>query len=146
MADEDKLADQNTNTSGAVQTDITAPNAARVWNYLEGGKDNFEADRHAVRQLEDRAPTIALIAHASRAFLRRVVQHLAKDAGIRQFIDIAPGIPTAASTHKIAQAIAPECRVVYVDNEGYSAVRDVMRNLFSQAACRHKRMACPRKD
>jgi hypothetical protein len=97
--------------------DTTVPNVARVWNYLIGGRDNFDADRRAARQLVAVAPVMADVAHASRAFLRRVVRYLAGEAGIRQFLDIGPGIPTAGNTHEIAQAVAPECRIVYVDND-----------------------------
>jgi O-methyltransferase involved in polyketide biosynthesis len=97
--------------------DTTVPNVARVWNYLVGGRDNFEADRQAARQLVDAAPVMADIGHASRAFLRRLVRYLAAEAGIRQFLDIGTGIPTAGNTHEVAQSVAPECRTVYVDND-----------------------------
>jgi hypothetical protein len=97
--------------------DATVPNVARVWNYLVGGRDNFEADRWAARQLIASAPVMRDVGPASRAFLRRVVRHLADEAGIRQFLDIGTGIPTAGSTHEIAQAIDPCSRIVYVDND-----------------------------
>jgi hypothetical protein len=97
--------------------DTTVPNVARVWNYLVGGRDNFEADRQAARQLIAVAPVMADIGPASRAFMRRVVRFLADEAGIRQFLDIGTGIPTAGNTHEIAQAVAAECRIVYVDND-----------------------------
>ena len=99
------------------QIDTTVPNVARVWNYLVGGRDNFEADRQAARQLVAAAPVMADVAHASRAFLRRVVRYLVAEAGIRQFLDIGTGIPTAGNTHEIAQSVVPECRIVYVDND-----------------------------
>jgi S-adenosyl methyltransferase len=99
------------------QIDTTVPNVARVWNYLVGGKDNFEADRRAARQLVAVAPVMADVGHASRAFLARLVTYLAGEAGIRQFLDIGTGIPTACNTHEIAQSVAPECRIVYVDND-----------------------------
>ena len=91
---------------------------ARVWNYLVGGRDNFEADRAAVREaMALAAPVMADVAPASRAFLRRVVSYLAAEAGIRQFLDIGSGIPTAGGTHELAQAVDPACRIVYVDND-----------------------------
>ncbi len=99
------------------QIDTTVPNVARVWNYLVGGRDNFDADRKAARQLIAVAPVMGDVAPASRAFLRRVVTYLAGEAGIRQFLDIGTGMPTAGNTHEIAQAVAPESRIVYVDND-----------------------------
>lgn len=99
------------------RVDPTVPNVARVWNYLVGGRDNFEADRQAANQMIAVAPVIGEIGPASRAFLRRVVSFLADEAGIRQFLDIGTGIPTAGNTHEIAQSIAPESRIVYVDND-----------------------------
>ena len=99
------------------RVDATAPNIARVWNYLVGGRDNFEADRAVVREMTAMAPVIADIAPASRAFLRRVVTFLAAEAGIRQFLDIGTGIPTAGGLHELAQAVDPASRIVYVDND-----------------------------
>jgi hypothetical protein len=101
----------------AAQVDPTVPNVARVWNYLVGGRDNFEADRQAARQLVAAAPVMAQVATVSRAFLRRAVTYLAAEAGIRQFLDIGTGIPTAGNTHEVAQAVDPFCRIVYVDND-----------------------------
>ena len=93
------------------------PNVARVWNYLVGGRDNFAADRFAARQLIDAAPVMEAIGPVSRAFLQRVVTYLAADAGVRQFLDIGTGIPTAGNTHEVAQAVAPESKIVLVDND-----------------------------
>jgi S-adenosyl methyltransferase len=84
---------------------------------MVGGKDNFEADRAAARALMEVAPVIRAAAPASRAFLGRAVRYLVGQAGIRQFLDIGTGLPTAGNTHEVAQAVAPECRVVYVDND-----------------------------
>jgi hypothetical protein len=92
------------------------PGAARIWNYWMGGKDNYQVDREAgdaALQLYD----MVTMAKQSRQFLIRVVRFLAGEAGIRQFLDIGAGLPTAQNTHEIAQSIAPECRVVYVDND-----------------------------
>jgi hypothetical protein len=97
--------------------DTSVANIARAWNYMIGGKDNFEADREAARRLIAAAPVLAVAAPASRAFLRRTVRYLAAEAGIRQFLDIGTGLPTAGNTHEVAQSIAPDCRVVYVDND-----------------------------
>ncbi len=88
---------------------------ARIADYLLGGKDNFAADREAAEAMIEAYPTMVELMRANRAFLRRAVRFLAGDAGIRQFLDIGTGIPTAGSTHEVAQEIAPDCRVVYVD-------------------------------
>jgi hypothetical protein len=97
--------------------DTSMANVARAWNYMVGGKDNFEADRVAARQLMEVAPVIRIAAPSSRAFLARVVRYLAGEAGIRQFLDVGTGLPTAGSTHEVAQSVVPESRVVYVDND-----------------------------
>jgi hypothetical protein len=97
--------------------DPTVPNVARVWNYLVGGRDNFAADRDAARQLLEAAPMMGAVGPGARAFLRRAVGFLAADIGLRQFLDIGTGIPTAGNTHEIAQAVAPESRIVLVDND-----------------------------
>jgi len=102
---------------GVPKIDPTVANIARAWNYMVGGKDNFEADREAARQLIAAAPVIAVAAPASRAFLRRAVQYLVNEMGIRQIIDVGAGLPTAGNTHEVAQSLAPSCRVVYVDND-----------------------------
>jgi hypothetical protein len=99
------------------QINANAPNVARVWNYLVGGRDNFDADRKAAKQLIAAAPVMEHVGLASRAFLRRAVASLAAEAGIRQFLDIGTGIPAAGNTHEVAQAVAPESKIVYVDND-----------------------------
>jgi hypothetical protein len=93
------------------------PHAARIWNYWMGGKDNFAADRAAGDAVAQVYPEIVLMARHSRQFLIRVVHHLATEAGLRQFLDIGTGLPSADNTHEVAQAIAPQSRVVYVDND-----------------------------
>src|SRR5262249_43518670 len=90
---------------------------ARAWNYLVGGRDNFEADRKAVRQLVAVAPIMSALGPAARDFQRRLVRFLAAEAGIRQFLDVGTGMPTTGSTHEGAQAVAPSSRIVYVDND-----------------------------
>jgi hypothetical protein len=93
------------------------PNVARVWDYLTGGHDNFEADRSAARQLLALSPVMAQVAPASGAFVRRAVTYLAAEAGIRQFLDIGTGMPADGSVHSVAQQVDPSCRVVYLDND-----------------------------
>src|SRR6202045_4805932 len=95
--------------------DVSVANQARIYDYLLGGKDNYAADRAAVDAVLKVAPEMGFTARANRAFLGRVVRYLAAEAGIRQFLDIGTGIPTAGNTHQVAQAVAPESRVVYVD-------------------------------
>jgi hypothetical protein len=97
--------------------DASVPHSARVWNYWLGGKDNFAVDRQLGDQIRGMYPEIVEIARVSRAFLVRAVRYLAVDAGVRQFLDIGTGLPTANNTHEVAQGIAPESRVVYVDND-----------------------------
>src|SRR5262249_55571113 len=113
----DEWLKRTTRSVPLTRVDATVPNVARVWNYLVGGRDNFEADRAAARQLIAVAPVMAEIAPASRAFLGRGIRVLAADAGIRQVLEFGTGTPTAGNTHEIAQAIAPESRIVYVDND-----------------------------
>ena len=101
--------------SGRLDTSVA--HSARVWNYLLGGKDNFAADRETGDLIVKMFPDIAQIARLQRRFLTRAVRYLAADAGIRQFLDIGTGLPTADNTHQVAQRIAPESRIVYVDND-----------------------------
>jgi hypothetical protein len=95
--------------------DTSVAHQARIYDYWLGGKDNFAADRTAAEEAIAAYPGVATGARANRQFLARVVRHLAVGAGIRQFLDIGTGIPTANNTHEVAQAAAPESRVVYVD-------------------------------
>ncbi|MEV7266888.1 SAM-dependent methyltransferase [Micromonospora aurantiaca] len=101
--------------SGRIDTTVAHP--ARRYNYWLGGKDNFQADRDSGDAMAARFPTIRISALENRRFLRRAVRHLAGEAGIRQFLDIGTGIPTADNTHEVAQSTDPCARVVYVDNE-----------------------------
>jgi hypothetical protein len=103
--------------AGEPRLDPTVPHSARVWNYWLGGKDNFEPDRQLGEQIKQFFPEIAVIAQESRRFLNRAVTYLAGEAGIRQFLDIGTGLPTADNTHEVAQRLAPESRIVYVDND-----------------------------
>ena len=101
--------------AGRPPFDASVAHQARIYDYLLGGKDNYAADRAAADELARTWPEMAFTAQANRAFLGRAVRYLTEVAGIRQFLDIGTGIPTAGNTHQVAQAIAPESRVVYVD-------------------------------
>jgi hypothetical protein len=90
---------------------------ARVYNYWLGGKDNYAADRELGDSIIKVMPSTQFAARANRALLRRAVRYLAGEAGIRQFLDIGTGIPAAGNTHEVAQAAAPDARVLYVDND-----------------------------
>ncbi len=97
--------------------DAKVAHPARVYDYWLGGKDNFEADRIAGEETIAAYPAIRASARANRAFLARTVRLLAAEEGIRQFLDIGTGLPTANNTHEVAQAVAPQSRIVYVDND-----------------------------
>ena len=97
--------------------DVRVPHNARVYNYLLGGKDNFAADRAAGDRFIAAYPNVVHSVRANRAFLARAVRFLTADAGIRQFLDIGTGVPTASNTHEVAQGVAPDSRIVYVDND-----------------------------
>ncbi len=100
-----------------VEFDTSVAHIARVYDYWLGGKDNFEADRRAGEDALAAYPDLVSSVRANRAFLARGVRFLAAEAGIRQFLDIGTGIPSANNTHEVAQNIAPDSRVVYVDND-----------------------------
>jgi hypothetical protein len=93
------------------------PNVARIYDYLLGGKDNFAADRAAAAELMTTIPDIAAIVRDNRTFIGRVVRYLAEEIGIRQFLDLGAGLPTQANVHEMAQRLAPDAHVVYVDND-----------------------------
>jgi hypothetical protein len=101
----------------APELDTRHAHSARVYNYWLGGKDNYAADREAAEQAIAANPGIVTDVRANRAFLSRVVRYLAAECGIGQFLDIGTGLPTASNTHEVAQAAAPEARIVYVDND-----------------------------
>jgi trans-aconitate methyltransferase len=97
--------------------DTTVAHQARIYDYWLGGKDNFAVDREAAEQAIAAYPAILRGVRAQRAFLARAVRYLVEQAGVRQFLDIGTGIPTANNTHEVAQASAPDARIVYVDND-----------------------------
>ncbi|MEV5363864.1 SAM-dependent methyltransferase [Streptomyces cellulosae] len=103
--------------SAQQKIDTSVPHSARIWNYWLGGKDNYPVDEEAGDAYTAVFPGIVTIARSSRAFLRRNITYLAGEQGIRQFLDIGTGLPTADNTHQVAQRIAPESRIVYVDND-----------------------------
>ena len=97
--------------------DASVATAARMYDYWLGGHENFAADRIAALRVAEMSPEMPLIARANRAFLGRAVRFLAGEAGIRQFLDLGAGLPTKGNVHQVAQAITPDARVVYVDND-----------------------------
>ena len=119
MTDESPAAPGGAEADRTAQTgiDTTVPHSARIWNYWLGGKDNFAVDRAAGDAWLATFPGMRDVARASRSFLTRSIAYLADDAGIRQFLDVGTGLPTADNTHQVAQRIAPETRIVYVDND-----------------------------
>ncbi|MDQ0758627.1 SAM-dependent methyltransferase [Streptomyces canus] len=116
------MADQAENSEQSGQEalskiDTSVPQSARIWNYWLGGKDNYEVDRVAGDAFREIFPGIETGARAARYFLARAVRHLAGEEGVRQFLDIGTGLPNVDNTHQIAQRVAPESRIVYVDND-----------------------------
>lgn len=97
--------------------DPSQPNIARIYDCFLGGKDHFPVDRQVAARVIEIAPYVPRLAVANRTFLRRVVRYLAQEAGIRQFLDIGSGLPTRQNVHEVAQAVTPDARVVYVDND-----------------------------
>ena len=97
--------------------DSSVPHSARFWNYLLGGKENYEVDRAIGDQVKAQFPRLVTVARESRAFLVRAVRYAVQEQGIRQFLDVGTGLPTADNTHEIAQRHAPDARIVYVDND-----------------------------
>jgi S-adenosyl methyltransferase len=116
-------ADENTAPWGNAEEDLTAmidttvPVSARIWNYWMGGKDYYPVDRAAGDEYAKMYPGVFGLASSCRYFIVRSVQYLAGEAGIRQFLDIGTGLPSHDNTHEIAHRVAPEARVVYVDND-----------------------------
>ncbi len=116
-ATQGELGPEGPDSIAGTAIDTTVPHSARIWNYWLGGKDNYAVDRAAGGQYAEVFPGIVDVARTSRAFLTRAVRYLAGEAGIRQFLDIGTGLPTLDNTHEVAQRVAPESRIVYVDND-----------------------------
>src|SRR5215472_17363632 len=108
---------RGTNPGKLARIDTSTAHSARIYNYWLGGKDSFPADREAAEAAMAANPGIVADVRANRAFLARAARYLVAEAGIRQFLDIGTGLPTADNTHEVAQAVAPESRIVYVDND-----------------------------
>jgi O-methyltransferase involved in polyketide biosynthesis len=109
--------DSSASGQDEAKIDTTRPHSARIWNYWLGGKDNYAVDRAVGDEFLAIFPGQADVARHARAFLGRVVRYLAGEAGVRQFLDIGTGLPTVDNTHQVAQQVAPESRIVYVDND-----------------------------
>ncbi|WP_328500598.1 SAM-dependent methyltransferase [Streptomyces sp. NBC_00457] len=111
------MSESHTPPGGSPRLNTAVAHNARVWNYWIGGKDNYEVDQQVGEHVATMFPVIRDIARADREFLGRAVRFLAGERGVRQFLDIGTGLPTAENTHEIAQRLAPEARIVYVDND-----------------------------
>lgn len=101
----------------AVELNVDVPHPARIYDYLLGGKDNFAADRAAAASIVEAAPSMPVSMRINRRYMVRAARYLAEERGIRQFLDIGTGIPTSPNLHEVVQQVAPESRVVYVDND-----------------------------
>ncbi|WP_037605100.1 SAM-dependent methyltransferase [Streptacidiphilus rugosus] len=117
MADHTGRADRPADRQPSLNLRTDVPHSARMYDYYLGGKDNFPADRAAAEHVVKLLPTAPAGARANRRFLGRAVRFAARELGIRQFLDIGTGIPSANNTHEVAQSVAPDARVVYVDND-----------------------------
>lgn len=109
------MATQQQTSSSPIDNGV--PHSARIYDYWLGGKDNFAADRAVAEALMTAIPTVRSMAAENRHFVHRAARYLAGKAGVRQFLDIGTGIPTRPNLHEVAQQVAPETRVVYVDND-----------------------------
>ncbi|GAB3972251.1 SAM-dependent methyltransferase [Actinoallomurus acanthiterrae] len=123
--------------------DTTVPSVARMYDYFLGGKDNFAIDRQAADNVIAALPDMPFMVRENRRYLNRAVRFLAGEAGMRQFLDIGAGLPTQGNVHTVAQAVAPEARVVYIDNDpmvvthGRALLSDDERVHAVQADLRH---------
>jgi S-adenosyl methyltransferase len=117
MSEISESEDDSLDNSDVERLDTGTAHIARVYDYWLGGKDNFTADRVAGEEALAAFPGLISSVRANRAFLARTVRYLAGERGIRQFLDIGTGIPASSNTHEVAQSVAPEARVVYVDND-----------------------------
>lgn len=106
-----------TNSQAARDIDTSRPHSARMYDYYLGGKDHFDVDKQAAEMVADAYPGIFVCARENRAFMHRATRVLAREHGIRQWLDIGTGIPTEPNLHQVAQAVVPDARVVYADND-----------------------------
>jgi S-adenosyl methyltransferase len=113
----DAWGDDKIRRERAELIDTKVPTVARAADYVDGGRDNFEADRKAIRAMTAVAPVVAMIVPALRAFQRRAVRYLVTEAGVRQFLDVGAALPASGLTHEVAQSIDPTCRIVYVSSD-----------------------------
>jgi SAM-dependent methyltransferase len=111
------MAEDRLSPSVLAKLDTGVPHIARIYDYCLGGKDNFAVDRAAADEFVKTMPSVLASVRHNRAFLARAVRFLTAECGIRQFLDIGTGLPTVDNTHEVAQSVAPECRIVYVDND-----------------------------
>ena len=111
------MTNESTEPVAGTGVDWSVPHSARIWNYWLGGKDNYAVDREAGDAWIAKDPGVVYEAKQSRLFLIRAVRYLAGEAGIRQFLDIGTGLPTMQNTHEVAQSVAPESKIVYVDSD-----------------------------
>ncbi|GAA0922534.1 SAM-dependent methyltransferase [Streptomyces thermoalcalitolerans] len=111
------MSESHSPSNGSPRPDTTVAHNARVWNYWLGGKDNYEVDQRVGDHVAGMFPVVRDVARADREFLGRAVRWLTAERGVRQFLDIGTGLPTVDNTHEIAQRIAPDARIVYVDND-----------------------------
>ncbi|MBV2355284.1 SAM-dependent methyltransferase [Streptomyces sp. J2-1] len=111
------MTEGDSTTAWPARLNTSVAHNARVWNYWIGGKDNYEVDQRVGEQVAGMFPVIRAVARADRGFLGRTVSHLAGERGMRQFLDVGTGLPTVDNTHEIAQRVAPDSRIVYVDND-----------------------------
>ncbi len=106
-----------TSSHAAREIDTSRPHSARMYDYYLGGKDHFAADAKAAAAVAEAFPAVFLIAREIRAFMHRATRVLAREYGVRQWLDIGTGIPTEPNLHQVAQSVAPDARVVYADND-----------------------------
>ncbi|MFF7474722.1 SAM-dependent methyltransferase [Streptomyces sp. NPDC008092] len=106
-----------TNSHAARDIDTSRPHSARMYDYYLGGKDHFEVDKQAAESVASAYPSVFVAARENRAFMHRATRALAREHGIRQWLDIGTGIPTEPNLHQVAQSVVPDARVVYADND-----------------------------
>ncbi|MCD7437033.1 SAM-dependent methyltransferase [Streptomyces lincolnensis] len=111
------MSDPTAAARADARIDTSKPHSARFWNYFVGGKDHYEVDQRIGDEIKEIFPGLVDVALTSRHFLGRAVRHLAGEQGVRQFLDVGTGLPTADNTHEVAQRVAPDARIVYVDND-----------------------------